>query len=72
MRSRVRAYDPGRDTDGHAYRVISASTENVYDALTDPEALTEWLPPTGMSGRFEHFAAGLASSLSNLAAYLNR
>jgi uncharacterized protein YndB with AHSA1/START domain len=27
----------------------------VYEALTDPEALLAWLPPTGMSGRFERF-----------------
>jgi uncharacterized protein YndB with AHSA1/START domain len=40
-----------------ASRVISASPENVYDALIDPDALTAWLPPAGMSGRFEHFDA---------------
>jgi uncharacterized protein YndB with AHSA1/START domain len=27
-----------------ASRVISASPENVYDALIDPDALTAWLP----------------------------
>ena len=27
----------------------------VYAALVDPEALTTWLPPTGMTGRFERF-----------------
>jgi uncharacterized protein YndB with AHSA1/START domain len=27
----------------------------VYSALTHEEALTAWLPPTGMHGRFEHF-----------------
>jgi uncharacterized protein YndB with AHSA1/START domain len=27
----------------------------VYDALVDPEALVVWLPPEGMSGRFEWF-----------------
>ena len=40
-----------------ASRVISASPENIYDALIDPDALTAWLPPAGMSGRFEHFDA---------------
>jgi uncharacterized protein YndB with AHSA1/START domain len=27
----------------------------VYAALIDPEALAVWLPPDGMTGRFEHF-----------------
>lgn len=40
-----------------ASRVISASPENVYDALIDPDALMAWLPPAGMSGRFERFDA---------------
>ena len=40
-----------------ASRVISASPEAVYDALIDPDVLTAWLPPAGMSGRFEHFDA---------------
>jgi uncharacterized protein YndB with AHSA1/START domain len=38
-----------------ASRVISASPERVYAALVDPDALTAWLPPDGMSGRFERF-----------------
>jgi uncharacterized protein YndB with AHSA1/START domain len=29
----------------------------VYAALTDPDALAVWLPPDGMTGRFEHFDA---------------
>jgi uncharacterized protein YndB with AHSA1/START domain len=37
--------------------VISASPEGVYAALVDPGALAEWLPPGGMSGRFERFDA---------------
>jgi uncharacterized protein YndB with AHSA1/START domain len=40
-----------------ASRVISASPERVYAALVDPDALTAWLPPDGMSGRFERFDA---------------
>lgn len=27
----------------------------VFAALTDPDALAEWLPPIGMTGSFEHF-----------------
>jgi uncharacterized protein YndB with AHSA1/START domain len=38
-----------------ASRVITASPERVYDAFVDPEALVAWLPPEGMSGRFERF-----------------
>jgi uncharacterized protein YndB with AHSA1/START domain len=37
--------------------VIAASLERVYAALVDPDALTAWLPPEGMSGRFERFDA---------------
>jgi uncharacterized protein YndB with AHSA1/START domain len=40
-----------------AARVIAAPLERVFAALVDPDALTEWLPPTGMSGRFERFDA---------------
>lgn len=40
-----------------AGRVISAPVERVYAALVDPQALTEWLPPQGMTGHFERFDA---------------
>ena len=40
-----------------ASRVIGAPPDRVYAALVDPEALTAWLPPEGMSGRFERFDA---------------
>jgi len=40
-----------------ASRLIEAPPDRVYSALVDPEALTEWLPPAGMSGRFERFDA---------------
>lgn len=40
-----------------ASRVIAAPADLVYAALVDPEALTTWLPPEGMSGRFERFDA---------------
>jgi len=38
-----------------ASRVIAAPIERVYSALVDPEALVVWLPPNGMTGRFERF-----------------
>ncbi len=40
-----------------ASRVIAAPLGRVYAALVDPAALTAWLPPDGMSGRFEWFDA---------------
>jgi uncharacterized protein YndB with AHSA1/START domain len=40
-----------------ASRVLSASPERIYAALVDAEAREAWLPPQGMSGRFEHFDA---------------
>jgi len=45
-----------RRTDS-ASRVVAASPDHVYAALVDPAALAAWLPPAGMSGRFEHFDA---------------
>jgi uncharacterized protein YndB with AHSA1/START domain len=38
-------------------RVIAASPERVWAALVDPGALLAWLPPGGMTGRFERFDA---------------
>jgi len=40
-----------------ASRVIAAPPDRIYAALVDPAALTSWLPPDGMSGRFEQFDA---------------
>ena len=40
-----------------ASRVIAAPPERVWTALVDPEALMAWLPPAGMTGRFERFDA---------------
>ncbi|HEU4807014.1 MAG TPA: SRPBCC family protein [Homoserinimonas sp.] len=45
-----------------ASRVIAVSPDRVYAALVDPEALATWLPPDGMSGRFERFDAGPGGS----------
>jgi uncharacterized protein YndB with AHSA1/START domain len=38
-----------------ASRVIAAPPERVYAAFVDPDALLAWLPPDGMSGRFDRF-----------------
>jgi uncharacterized protein YndB with AHSA1/START domain len=34
---------------------MTAQVDRVYEALVDLEQLLKWLPPEGMSGRFEHF-----------------
>jgi uncharacterized protein YndB with AHSA1/START domain len=38
-----------------ASRVVSAPPARVYAALVDDEALAVWLPPQGMTARFERF-----------------
>jgi uncharacterized protein YndB with AHSA1/START domain len=38
-----------------ASRVIHAKPEAIFAALIDREALSTWLPPAGMTGRFDHF-----------------
>lgn len=38
-------------------RLVDAPPDRVYAALVDPDALVAWLPPEGMSARFEHFDA---------------
>lgn len=40
-----------------ASRIIRADRERVFAALVDADALAQWLPPSGMSGRFERFDA---------------
>ena len=36
---------------------MNADPEHVFAALLDPDALLEWLPPSGMTGRFDSFDA---------------
>jgi uncharacterized protein YndB with AHSA1/START domain len=38
-----------------ASRVLAATPADVYAALVDRDALATWLPPDGMTARFEHF-----------------
>jgi len=40
-----------------ASRVIRAEPDRVFAALVDANALATWLPPHGMTGRFERFDA---------------
>ena len=38
-----------------ASRVVDAPPARVFDALLDRDALEAWLPPSGMTARFERF-----------------
>lgn len=38
-----------------AERLVAADPQRTFAALVDPDALAEWLPPDGMTGRIEHF-----------------
>lgn len=38
-----------------ASRVVAAAPDEVFAALVDEAALVAWLPPAGMSGRFERY-----------------
>jgi uncharacterized protein YndB with AHSA1/START domain len=38
-----------------ASRVVDAPAARVFDALVNREALERWLPPAGMTARFERF-----------------
>ena len=36
-------------------RLMNAPLSRVFESLVDREALETWLPPDGMTGRFERF-----------------
>lgn len=40
-----------------ASRIIAAPAQAIYDAFVDPHCQARWLPPTGMTGRFDRFEA---------------
>ena len=54
-----------------ASRVIAAAPELVYAAFVDPEALTAWLPPAGMTARFERFELRPGGSYRLVLTYAN-
>jgi uncharacterized protein YndB with AHSA1/START domain len=54
-----------------ASREIAAPVDRVFAALVDPHALVAWLPPAGMSGRFEHFDARPGGSYRLVLTYRN-
>jgi uncharacterized protein YndB with AHSA1/START domain len=45
-----------------AFRVIGAGPEEIFAALVEADALVQWLPPSGMTGRFERFDASPGGS----------
>jgi len=52
-----------------AFRVIGAHPEEIFAALVDADALVQWLPPSGMTGRFERFDARPGGSYRLVLAY---
>jgi uncharacterized protein YndB with AHSA1/START domain len=59
---------PRRDI---ASRVIAAPPERVFAALVDREALAAWLPPDGMTTRFERFDPRPGGSYRLVLTYLD-
>ncbi|MDF7775316.1 SRPBCC domain-containing protein [Sphingomonas sp. AOB5] len=47
--------ETGRKRTDTAFREIAATPRAIYAALTDSDAMAQWLPPEGMTGRIEAF-----------------
>jgi uncharacterized protein YndB with AHSA1/START domain len=54
-----------------AARRIAAPPDRVYAALVDPEALAAFLPPSGMTARFERFDLRPGGSYRMVLTYLD-
>lgn len=54
-----------------ASRVIAAPLARVFAALVQPDALARWLPPTGMTGSFDHFDPRPGGSYRMVLRYLD-
>lgn len=52
-----------------ASRLVGAAPRDVYRALVDRDALVAWLPPEGMTGRFERFDLRPGGSYRMVLAY---
>ena len=52
-----------------ASRLVAAAPRDVYQALVDQDALVAWLPPEGMTGRFERFDLRPGGSYRMVLAY---
>jgi uncharacterized protein YndB with AHSA1/START domain len=53
-----------------ASRTVGVPADRVYAALIDPDALARWLPPAGMSGRFEWFDGRVGGGYRMVLTYL--
>ena len=54
-----------------ASRVINAELGRVFDALVDRTALETWLPPDGMTGKFERFDPAPGGSYRLILTYVD-
>ena len=54
-----------------AARLIAAPAARIYAALTDQDALATWLPPDGMTGRFDLFEPSVGGSYRLILTYLD-
>lgn len=54
-----------------ASRVITDDPDSVYAALVDRDALAAWLPPQGMTARFERFDARPGGSYRLVLTYMD-
>ena len=54
-----------------ASRVVAATPADVYAALVDCDALATWLPPDGMTARFEHYDPRPGGSYRLVLTYLD-
>lgn len=55
-----------------ASRVVAAPVARVFDALVDRDALLAWLPPRGMTARFERFDPRPGGSYRLVLTYADR
>ncbi len=55
-----------------ASRVIAAPVARVFDALVDRDALLAWLPPRGMTAKFERFDPTPGGSYRLVLTYADR
>ena len=54
-----------------AFKVVDAPVERVFQALVDRDALETWLPPEGMTGRFERYDPTVGGSYQLVLTYRN-
>jgi uncharacterized protein YndB with AHSA1/START domain len=62
-------YDATMPRTDSASSLVAAPPERVFAAFVDRDALTTWLPPEGMQGRFERFDARPGGSYRMILTY---